>query len=117
MTDLEMLKIGVKALDSKKAQNIKVIKISDLTVLANYFVIASGTSTTQVKSLADEVDFKLSEAGAEPKGVEGKQSATWIALDYYDVIFHIFCNDTREFYDLERLWQDGEEIDISQLLD
>ena len=117
MTDIEILKTGVKALDSKKAHDIKIIKVKDLTILANYFVIASGTSTTQVKALADEVDFQLSQKGEQPKQIEGRQSANWIALDYIDVIFHVFCTDTREFYDLERLWQDGEEIEVSQFLD
>ncbi len=117
MTDIEILKIGVKALDSKKAHNIKILKVKDLTILANYFVIASGTSTTQVKALADEVDYQLSEAGEQPKQVEGRQSSSWIVLDYIDVIFHVFCTDTREFYDLERLWQDGEEISVEQFLE
>lgn len=117
MTDIEILKAGVKALDSKKANNIRIIKVQDLTILANYFVIAGGTSTTQVKALADEVDFQLSQLGVEAKQIEGKQSSNWIALDYIDVIFHVFYNETREFYDLERLWQDGEEIDPAQFLD
>ena len=116
MTDIEILKEGVRALDSKKAYDIKIIKVKELTVLANYFVIAGGTSTTQVKALADEVDYKLSEKGLEPKSIEGRQSANWIALDYIDVIFHVFYKETRDFYDLERLWQDGEEIDVQQFL-
>lgn len=116
MTDIEILKLGVKALDSKKAQDIKIIKVKDITVLANYFVIAGGTSSTQVKALADEVDYKLSEAGVQPKSIEGRQTASWIALDYIDVIFHVFNTETRQFYDLERLWQDGEEIDAEQFL-
>lgn len=117
MTDLEMLKAGVRALDSKKAHDIKIIKVKDLTILANYFVIAAGTSTTQVKALADEVDYQLGLLGEQPKQIEGKQSSSWVVLDYIDVIFHVFYKDTREFYDLERLWQDGEIIDIQQFLD
>ena len=117
MTDIEILKEGVKALDSKKAYDIKILKVRDLTILANYFVIVSGTSTTQVKALADEVEFKLSQNGVEPKQVEGRQSSNWIVLDYIDVVFHVFYTETREFYDLERLWQDGEEIDPAEFLD
>lgn len=117
MTDIEILKEGVRALDSKKAYDIKILKVRDLTILANYFVIVSGTSTTQVKALADEVEFKLSQKGEEPKQVEGRQSSNWIVLDYIDVVFHVFYTETREFYDLERLWQDGEEIDPAEFLD
>lgn len=117
MTDIEMLKVGVRALDSKKAHDIKIIKVKDLTILANYFVIATGTSSTQVKALADEVDYQLGLLGEQPKQIEGKQSSSWVVLDYIDVIFHVFSKDTREFYDLERLWQDGEIIDVEQFLD
>ena len=117
MTDIEILKEGVKALDSKKAYDIKILKVRDLTILANYFVIVSGTSTTQVKALADEVEFKLSQNGVEPKQVEGRQSSNWIVLDYIDVVVHVFYTETREFYDLERLWQDGEEIDPAEFLE
>ena len=84
----------------------------DLTILANYFVIVSGSSSTQVKALADEVDFKLGEKGEEPKSIDGKASGNWIVLDYIDVVFHVFYKETRDFYDLERLWQDAEEVDV-----
>ncbi|MCH5324111.1 MAG: ribosome silencing factor [Eubacterium sp.] len=116
MTDYEILTEGVKALDSKKAFDIKVLKVRDLTILSNYFVIAGASSTTQAKALADEVEFKLGEKGVNPRHYEGRQSANWIVLDYVDVIFHIFHSESREFYDLERLWQDGEEIDVEELL-
>jgi len=117
MTDIEILKEGIKALDSKKADDIKILKVRDLTILANYFVIAGGSSSTQVKALADEVDFRLGEKGLQPKSIEGKSSGNWIVLDYIDVVFHVFYKDTRDFYDLERLWQDAEEIDVAQFLD
>lgn len=116
MTDIEILKVAVKALDSKKAQNIKIIKVKDLTILANYFVIANGTSSTQVKALADEIDFKLGEAGVEAARIEGYQGSNWIVLDYIDVLIHVFHTETREFYDLERLWQDGEIISVEEFL-
>lgn len=116
MTDLEIVKTAVKALDSKKAYDIKIIKVKDLTILANYFIIATGTSTTQVKALADEVDYQLNENGLPPVRTEGYQGANWIVLDYTDVVVHVFHKETREFYSLERLWQDGEFIDCEQFL-
>lgn len=116
MTDIEVVRAAVRALDDKKAGKIRVIKIGDLTILANYFVIAEGTSTTQVKAMADEVEFKLGELGVRPKSVSGIRGATWVTLDYIDVVVHAFYKETREFYDLERLWQDGEEINIEEFL-
>ena len=106
----------VSILDSKKAEDVRVIRICDLTILADYFVIAAGNSSTQVKMLADEVDYQLGEAGIQPYKVEGYHSENWIVLDYSDVVVHVFQKDTRSFYDLERLWADGEQIDISHLL-
>ena len=116
MTDREELEIAVKALDSRKAKNITVLKVEDLTILANYFIIASATSTTQVKALADEVEYQLGEKGVKPKSIEGYQSQTWIVLDYYDIIVHVFLEETRDFYQLERLWADGTPVDISDLV-
>ena len=116
MKDIEIVKIAVKALDSKKAENIKILKVDDLTIIANYFIIVGGTSTTQVKSLADEVEFKLGEDGVKPARIEGYQGSTWIVLDYTDVVVHVFHRETRDFYDLERLWQDGEEISPEEFL-
>ena len=116
MTTQEKLEKIVKILDSKKAENIQVIGITNLTIIADYFVIATGTSTTQVKSLADEVDFQLGQLGIEPRGVEGVRAANWIVLDYSDIVVHVFYRDTRDEYQLERLWADGEQVDISNLL-
>ena len=115
-TSQQMVEISVKALDSKRAEDIKVIGIRDLTVIADYFVIANGTSTTQTKALADEVEYKLKESGLMPLRIEGYQSANWIVLDYGSVVVHVFYKETRQFYNLERLWSDGEQIDISHLL-
>lgn len=112
----ELMENIVKVLDSKKAKDIRAIRISDLTILGEYFVIATGTSSTQVKMLADEVDYQLGEKGVQPHRVEGYHSENWIILDYTDVIVHIFHEDTREFYDLERLWADGEKVDLSGIL-
>lgn len=116
MTDIKELETAVKALDSKKAENITALKVGDLTILANYFVIASATSATQVKALADAVEYRLEQAGVRPKSVEGVQSRNWIVLDYIDVIVHIFTEEAREFYQLEHLWADGEEVDLSEFI-
>ncbi|CCY18010.1 iojap-related protein [Eubacterium sp. CAG:786] len=116
MTDREELEIAVKALDSRKGKNITALKVEDLTILANYFIIASATSTTQVKALADEVEYQLGEKGVKPKSIEGYQSQTWIVLDYYDIIVHVFLEETRDFYQLERLWADGTPVDISGMI-
>ena len=112
MTSLETAKMAVKALDSKKALDIKVIKIQDISAIADYFVIATGTSSTHVKALADEAEAQLDEAGISVSHVEGYRSNSWILLDYVDVVVHVFSDEAREYYDLERLWQDGEIIDI-----
>ena len=114
MTREQKLEIIVKALDSKKAEDIKVIKIGDLTVIADYFVIADGTSSTQTKTLAEEAEFRMKENGEEPLRVQGNNGSNWIILDYGDIVVHVFSRDQREFYNLERLWRDGEEVDISQ---
>lgn len=117
MTQNEALKLIVKTLDSKKAEDIKVIKIKELSVLADYFVIADGTSSTQTRALADEVEFRLKEAGLAPNQIQGNNGSNWIVLDYGDIIVHVFSRDQRDFYNLERLWRDGEEIDISSMID
>ena len=116
MTTQEKLEKIVKILDSKKAEDIQVIGITNLTIIADYFIIANGTSTTQVKALADEVEFQLGELGEQPRGVEGLRTANWIVLDFSDIVVHVFLRDTRAEYQLERLWADGEQVDISSLL-
>lgn len=116
MTTQEKLRLIVKALDSKKAQDIKVIRIGDLTIIADYFVIANGTSTTHTRGLVDEVDYRLSENGENVGHIEGVDGASWIAMDYGDIIVHVFYKDVRDQYNLEKLWSDGEAVDISTLL-
>ena len=101
-----------KILDGKKAQDVRVLKVEDLTVLTDYFVIASGTSTTQVAALADEVDYQLSQRGIKPYNTEGFDSKNWVLLDYSCVVVHIFSDEARKFYDLERLWSDAEEVTL-----
>ncbi len=107
----------VKILDSKKAENIEVLGIKDLTILTDYFVIANGTSTTHTKTLADEVEYVLSQEGVKPARKEGHNGSNWIIIDYSDIIVHVFYKETRDFYKLERLWADGEHVDISEFLD
>lgn len=116
MNQNEKLKIIAKAADSKRADDIKIIKIADLTIISDYFVIANGNSSTQTKAIADEIEFKMKEAGVTPLRTEGYQGANWIILDYGDIVVHVFYKETREFYNLERLWNDGEEIDTETLL-
>ena len=105
-----------KVLDKKKAQDVRVLKVESLTVLTDYFVIASGTSTTQVGALADEVEYELSQKGIEPYTTEGFDSKNWVLLDYSSVIVHVFVPNSRAYYDLEHLWADGEPVDISEYL-
>ena len=106
-----------KILDKKKAEGLKVLSIQDLTVLADYFVIASGTSSTHVRSLADEVEFQLGQQGVEPQRVEGYEARNWILMDYGGVIVHIFYPEARSYYDLEHLWADAQPVDLSGLLE
>ncbi len=113
LTQQEKIETIVKALDSKKGDDIQVLKIKDLTIISDYFVIANGNSSTQTKALADEVEFRMKEKGIMPDRTEGYQSSNWIILDYDDIIVHVFYKETRSYYNLERLWSDAEQIDIS----
>lgn len=106
----------VTSLDKHKGENIQVIEVTDVTSIADYFVIANGTSNTQVKSLTDYVQDELEEQGVRPLRVEGYASASWILLDYGSVVVHVFREDTRQFYDLERLWQDGRQLDVQEFI-
>ena len=112
----EIVNIAVKALDDKKARNIKVLKTDKQTVLADYFIICNGTSSTHIKALTEEVDGRLSDAGEPPMRREGHRSGTWVLLDFGCVVVHIFTEEAREFYRLERLWSASEEVDVSSLL-
>lgn len=110
-----MAKAACTYLDEKKAIDVKVIDISRVSVIADYFIIAGGSNLRQVKTLADNVEEKLGKAGAVPKSIEGYQSANWILLDYGDVIIHIFNQEDRLFYDLERIWAEGQSVEPSEL--
>ena len=115
LTPKDIMNEAVLALDSKKGQDIRVIKVEDISVLCDYFVICTGTSTTQIKSLSDEVEVRLLSKGVSALRNEGYSSGSWIVMDYASVIVHLFSGDMREFYKLEKLWADGQDIDISAL--
>ncbi|MDE6470361.1 MAG: ribosome silencing factor [Eubacterium sp.] len=112
----DIVKTAVTAIDSKKGENIQVIGITDLTIIADYFVIATGTSSTQVKAIAEEVEYKLEQQGISAHHIEGRNTP-WVCLDYNSVVIHIFYKEQRDFYQLERLWEDGEKIDITNFLE
>ena len=116
MTSLEQARKIVQVMDSKKAKDIRLIKIEGISSLGDYFVVASASNTTQVKAIADEVEDEMTKLGLEPNRVEGRQSAQWILMDYYDVMVHVFFFFSRSFYNLERLWSDAPQLDISDLL-
>ena len=112
---LEFARIAIAALEEKKAKDIRVIDISDVSVLADYFIIANGTNRPQIQALSEEVSEKMEKAGAVLKQVEGYDNAAWILLDFGDVIVHIFNQEDRLLYDLERIWRDGKQVDPDQL--
>lgn len=111
----EMLKVAIEALKDKKGEDIRVIDISKISVIADYFVIANGSNTNQVQALADNIEEQMHKAGYEEPRIEGYRTASWILLDYNDIILHVFSKEDRLFYDLERIWRDGVEVDIDQL--
>ena len=110
----EMTKLAIAALEDKKANDVRVIDIAGVSVIADYFVIASGSNTNQVQAMADSVREALGRAGHEPRQVEGYGSANWILMDYNDIIVHIFSDESRTFYDLERIWRDGKEVSVGE---
>lgn len=107
----EMARLACKALEDKKAVDIKVIDIEKVSILADYFIIASGTNRNQVQAMADNAEEILGRAGYEPRQIEGYQNANWILMDYGDIVIHIFDEENRLFYDLERIWRDGVLVD------
>lgn len=115
MTTKELIKEIARVLDDKKAVDIKVIRIAELTIIADYFILASGTSITHTKALAGDLEEALSKKGVEPNHIEGRATG-WTLLDYNPVIVHIFDKASREYYNLERLWVDAAVMDISEFL-
>ena len=115
LTPAEIAGIAARALEDKKARDVKILKTAEQTVIADYFVICNGTSSTHIKALVDEVDRKLSEAGEPPIRREGLRSDIWVLMDFVSVIVHVFTDEARKFYNLERLWSDSEEVTLSSL--
>ena len=116
MTPKEIALECVRALDAKKGRDIKLLETGELTTLADYFVICSATSTTQIKALADAGEKALKDAGEPPHHIEGHRGGTWVLLDFSSVVVHIFNEEARKFYDLERLWSDAVPMDLSGVL-
>ena len=115
MTSAEYCKISVKALEDKKAEDVKVIDIREISPIADFFIIADGMNQNQIQAMRDAVDEALYKADLKVRQVEGNQSSTWILMDYNDIIIHIFSKEDRLFYDLERIWKDGKEISVDEL--
>lgn len=113
MTSKEMLKLAIQALEDKKAEDIRVIDISEVSVVADYFVIAGGNNPSQLQAMSDNVEETLGRAGMPVKQIEGYNTANWILLDFNDIIVHIFDKENRLLYDLERIWRDGKTIDYT----
>ncbi|MBQ6890849.1 MAG: ribosome silencing factor [Oscillospiraceae bacterium] len=112
----EVAIIATKALDSKKGMNIKLLKIDRISTLSDYFLICTGTSNTHVKTLCDIAEYALEQAGEKPIGREGHRGNTWELLDYGCLVVHVFTDEARKFYDLERLWADAEVVDLSDIV-
>lgn len=115
MNSKEMARLAIKALGDKKAEEIKIIDISEVSVIADYFIIANGTNRSQIQALSDHVEETLGKAGAPLRQIEGYQNANWVLLDFHDVIIHIFDKENRLFYDLERIWRDGKLVETDSL--
>ena len=115
METLELVKLAVDALKDKKAEDVRIIDIHEISTIADYFVIASGTNQNQVQAMVDNVEEQMYKSGFDDPKVEGYNSASWILLDYHDVILHVFSEEDRAFYNIERIWRDGKEIDVNSL--
>ena len=115
-TPRDIAEFMVKVLDAKKAKDIKLLHVEEQTVIADYFVVATGNSTTQVSSLSEEVEYRLSQYGIIPRAIEGSRGDSWILSDYSCVILHVFNQDARDFYKLEKLYSEGSEIAIADIL-
>lgn len=111
----EMAKIACKALEEKKAEDIRIIDISELSIIADYFIIADGSNQNQLQAMQVAVEEALYKAGYQIRQVEGNQRSSWILMDYNDIIVHIFSKEDRIFYDLERIWRDGKQISPEEL--
>jgi len=115
-TSKQMAKVAVEALKEKKGYDVKVIDISEISILADYFIIANGSNANQVQAMVDNVEEMLTKAGYEPKQIEGTRNSSWILMDYGDLIIHVFDEENRLFYDLERIWRDGKVLEMEEFL-
>lgn len=111
----KMAKTACDALSEKKAEDLRIIEISEISPLADYFIIATGANTNQIQAMVDAVDEELSKAGYQVKQIEGNRNSSWILMDYSDIIVHIFSKEDRLFYDLEKIWTDGKRIEVDEL--
>lgn len=111
----DMVRLAVNALEEKKGEDIRIIDIREVSVIADYFIIASGSNTSQVQAMTDAVEEAMEKAGYQCRQIEGYQTANWILMDYHDIIVHVFCKEDRLFYDLERIWRDGRLIEAEEL--
>ena len=116
MTSYESAILLAKALDGKKGEEIKVLKTEGLTTLADYFVICTATSTTQIKAMSDACEEAMEKQGERVHHIEGHRGGTWILMDFSSVVVHLFMDEARQFYELERLWKDAAEVDLSDIL-
>ena len=112
----EMVRLAIQSLEDKKGEDIRIIDIREVSVLADYFIKASGSNANQVQAKTDNVEEVLGKAGYEPRQIEGYRSANWILMDYGDIIVHVFCREDRLFYDLERIWRDGKVVEREAFL-
>ena len=108
----EMARLAVAALEDRKAVDVKVINIENISTLADYFIIASGTNRNQVQAMSEAVEEELQKQDIHPKNIEGYQTANWILMDYGDIVLHIFDDENRLFYDIERIWKDGSPAEL-----
>ena len=115
MESIELAKIAYNALDEKKGINISIIDISEISTLADYFIIAGGNNENQVKALANSVEEEMYKVDCKPKHIEGFDNANWILMDFSDIIVHVFNEEDRLFYDLERIWRDGKHLEVTDL--
>lgn len=114
-TSRELAKLACHALSEKKAEDVRVIDISRISVLADYFIIANGTNPNQIQAMVDAVDEELHKAGCDARQIEGNQHSSWVLMDFGDIIVHVFSKEDRLFYDLERIWRDGKIMEPEEL--
>ena len=116
MTSYEMAVLLAKVLDSKKGQDVKVLRTEELTTLCDYFVLCTATSNTQIKAMSDACEEEMEKRGEQAHHIEGHRDGTWLLMDFSSVVVHVFTDEARKFYDLERLWGDAQPVDLAGVL-